>query len=322
MAPNPFAPILARQGVVLLDGGLATALETRGQDLNDPLWSARVLLDAPEVVRAVHLAYLEAGADCIATATYQATFEGFGAHGLTDADAEAALLEAVRLAVEARDGFWRDPARRAGRVKPLVAASVGPYGAYLADGSEYTGHYDRDEDGLVAFHRRRWFVLAASPADMLACETIPSLAEARALVRLLDETPGRWAWISFQCRDDAHLADGSEVREAVAVCDRSARVAAIGFNCVPPDRVAGLLSRARLATKKPLVAYPNSGERWDAVRKAWMPTEGEADVGLADRAPAWRALGAAVLGGCCRTGPDTIRRLRAVLLAQPPLTPS
>jgi len=313
MSTDPFAEYFRRQGVVLLDGGLATALEARGEDLDDPLWSARVLLDAPEAVRAVHRDYLEAGADCIATVTYQATFEGFSRRGLSDAEAEAALRSAVGIAVDARDAFWSVPSNRVGRLRPLVAASVGPYGAFLADGSEYTGDYDLDEDGLVAFHRRRWHVLAASDADLMGCETIPSAPEARALLRLLAETPGRWGWISFQCRDGAHLADGTPLEDVVRLCNREPRVSAVGVNCVPPERVASLLERAAAATDKPLVAYPNSGEVYDARTKRWGPGTVEGD--LVASAPAWRGRGAVVLGGCCRTGPATIVRLRAAVLA-------
>lgn len=312
MLTDPFAPFLRSQGVVLLDGGLATALEERGQRLEDALWSARVLLDAPEVVSSVHGAYLVAGADCIATVTYQATFEGFAARGMTDASAEAAFHRAVRLATEARDAFWEDPAHRTGRLRPLVAASVGPYGAFLADGSEYTGAYDLDEDGLVAFHRRRWRLLASSSVDLLGCETIPSLTEARALLRLLGETPSVWVWISFQCRDEGHLADGTPLEKAVRLCDGVERVAAVGVNCVPPSRVAPVLARARTVTDKALAAYPNSGESWDARERRWL--QGALEDDPATAAPGWRRLGASVLGGCCRTGPDTIRRMRGALL--------
>ncbi|MDP2956726.1 MAG: homocysteine S-methyltransferase [Longimicrobiales bacterium] len=308
---SPFEPFLRTQGFVLLDGGLATALEARGHDLRDPLWSAKVLLEAPEEVRAVHLDYLAAGADCIATVTYQATFEGFGNRGLSEAEAEAAFRLAVRLAVEARDDFWSDPANRPGRLRPLVAASVGPYGAFLADGSEYTGRYGLDEDRLVAWHRRRLLLLADSPADLLGIETIPSLPEVRALLRLLDEAPSRWAWLSFQCRDGGHLADGAPVEDAARACEPGARVAAVGVNCVPPEQVGPLLSRLRLGTTLPLAAYPNSGERYDAARKAWLP--GASEWNPASAAPAWRDAGASVLGGCCRTGPDTIRRMRRAL---------
>jgi homocysteine S-methyltransferase len=312
MATDPFADFFRRQGVVILDGGLATALEARGEDLDDPLWSARVLLDAPEVVRAVHRDYLEAGADCIATVTYQATFQGFSARGLSDAEAEQALRSAVLIAVEARDAFWSVVANRVGRLRPLVAASVGPYGAFLADGSEYTGDYDLDEDGLVAFHRRRWHLLAASEADLMACETIPSATEARALLRLFAEAPDAWGWISFQCRDGAHLADGTPLEDAVRLCDAEPRVSAVGVNCVPPGRVASLLDRAGAVTTKPLVAYPNSGEVYDARTRRWEPGAAEEDVVAG--AAAWRRRGAVVLGGCCRTGPATIVRLRAALL--------
>jgi len=309
--------MLRRQGFVLLDGGLATALEERGQDLDDPLWSARVLLDAPEEVAAVHRAYLEAGADCIATVTYQATFEGFRARGMTDAQAEEAFGTAVALAVEARDAFWNRPEGRTERLRPLVAASVGPYGAYLADGSEYTGRYDLDEEGLVAFHRRRWNLLARAPVDLLACETIPSLAEARALLRLLAQTPGRWAWLSFQCRDGAHLADGSPLASVVALCAAADRVAAVGVNCVPPDQVPALLTVASVGGQgTPLAAYPNSGERYDARTRSWDAAREAWDPGAA--ALSWHRMGAAVVGGCCRTGPDTISAMRAALRAASP----
>jgi len=180
-------PLLDRFEVILLDGGLATELEARGFDLDDDLWSARLLLEKPEAIRRVHLDYLQAGADCVVTSSYQATIEGFEKKGIGKRKAVDVLRRSVQLAQSARDEFWGNPANRSGRVRPLVAASVGPYGAYLADGSEYTGDYDLDEDGLVKFHRERWDVLATSGADLLACETIPSLPEALALGRLLRE---------------------------------------------------------------------------------------------------------------------------------------
>lgn len=317
---SPFEPFFRAQGVVLLDGGLSTVLEAAGHDLNDPLWSARVLLDDPDAARRVHLEYLAAGADCIATLTYQATFEGLQARGLTDARAEETLRRGVSLAVEVRDTFWDDPANREGRLRPLVAASIGSYGAYLADGSEYTGRYGLEEDALYAFHRRRWRVLADTEADILACETIPSVVEARAFLRLLAETPGRWAWISFQCRDDAHLADGTPLADAVQMCAAAEGVAAVGVNCVPPSRVDALLEIAMRAAEPaggadaplPVAVYPNSGEAYDATVKRWVPGAGGPDP--ADAAPGWRDLGARVLGGCCRTGPETIARMRRALL--------
>lgn len=320
MSASPFAPFLERQGFVLLDGGLATALEARGHALDDPLWSARVLLESPDAVRDVHRAYLAAGADCISTVTYQATFEGFRARGLTDVEAEEAFGLAVRLAVEARDDFWSEPGNRAGRIRPLVAASIGPYGAFLADGSEYSGDYDLGLADLVAFHRRRWGLLAGSQVDLLACETIPSGLEATALLSLLGETPGRWAWLSFQCRDERHLADGTPLTEVADGCTAHPRVAAVGVNCVPPGAVSGLLDALRGgevyggAGGLPFIAYPNSGETYDPRGKTWGP--GAEAVDLAAAAPGWLGQGAMVLGGCCRTTPDTIGAMRRTLLGR------
>lgn len=307
---DPLEPVLARQGVMVLDGGLATELERRGVDLGDPLWSARALLEQPEAVRAVHRDYLEAGADCLIAASYQATFEGLGARGLDEAAAERVLRGAVELACEVRDEWWSagaDPAR----LRPLVAASVGPYGAYLADGSEYSGAYGLGESELMVFHHRRLEVLADAGADLLACETVPSAAEARALARLLGGA-GVPAWVSLSCRDGATLRDGAPAHEVAGEVAEVDEVVAVGVNCTAPGFVSELLGRLRAVTRKPLVAYPNSGEEWDAARRAWVEGSGRCD--LARLAPEWVAAGARLLGGCCRTGPGDIAALRRALL--------
>jgi homocysteine S-methyltransferase len=312
LPPNPLAPFLAAQGVVVLDGGLATELEARGHDLSDELWSARLLADDPEAIRQVHRDFLRAGADCIVTASYQATIEGFQRRGRSEAEAVALLRSAVTLAREARDAFWSDAANRAGRLRPLVAASVGPYGAARADGSEYTGAYDRDEAGLREFHRERFALLAASGADLLACETLPSRAEARALARLVEEHPATWAWMSFCCRDGARIADGSDFAALVAQVAVIPNLAAVGVNCTAPAHVAELVAAARAVTAKPIVVYPNSGEGWDAVARRWTGDDALADLGAG--AALWRAQGAALVGGCCRVGPREIAALRRALL--------
>jgi len=298
---------------VILDGGLATELEARGFDLDDELWSARLLVEQPEAIRQLHLDYLAAGADCIVSASYQATIEGFRRRGCSEAEAVDLLLLSVRLALEARAIFWSEPRNRVGRLEPLVAASVGPYGAARADGSEYTGDYDLDEEGLLGFHRRRFGLLAASGAELLACETIPSTPESRALARLLEEHPGTWAWMSFSCRDDAHLADGGDFESIVRSLDRLPNLAAVGVNCTAPQFVPGLIRRARAATGKPIVVYPNSGERYETGTKSWGAAACDIDLVAASRQ--WRSLGAALIGGCCRVGPRSIAALRRELLA-------
>lgn len=295
---------------MILDGGLATEMEAQGCDLSDELWSAGYLLLDPDVIGRVHRDYLAAGADCVITATYQATLTSFRRRGLSPREARALLNRAVELAVEARDAFWNDAPP--GRRRPLVAASIGPYGAYLADGSEYTGAYDRDEDGLMAFHRRRFELLATSGADLLACETLPSATEARALLRLLRDSPGTWAWFSFQCRDGRRLADGSEIAAAAAEVAACERVAAVGVNCTAPRFVPELVERIRGVTDRPIVVYPNSGEHYDVGTRSWLGTPDPEDFATA--AAGWVERGAALVGGCCRTGPEHIRRIRERLV--------
>lgn len=305
---DPLSAMIDEQGVVILDGGLATELEARGHDLGDALWSARLLLDDPEAIAGVHRSYLDAGADLVVTSSYQATLQGFQDRGVSASEARERLGDSVRLALDARDRF--DEADRVGRRRPLVAASVGPYGAARADGSEYTGDYDLDQDGLYGFHAERFALLADTGADLLACETIPSGPEARALLHLLDETEKARAWFTFTARDGRHLSDGTPLAEMVRELDHE-RVVAIGVNCVAPSRVLDLLGELRDA-RRPRVAYPNSGETWDAGRRAWDGAAPEEDsVALA---AAWRDAGARVIGGCCRVGPEAIRRLRKGLL--------
>jgi homocysteine S-methyltransferase len=307
---NPIKPFVDRNGAFILDGGLATQLEARGEDLGDTLWSARLLLDDPALIGQVHADYLLAGADCIIAASYQATIPGFMSRGLSEIEAKELLGFAVALAVEERDKYWSALAKgeRARRIRPLVAASVGPYAAYRADGSEYTGKYDLGEADLVEFHRKRWFVLAESAADIMACETIPVFDEARALARLLTETPEWSAWFSFTCRDGQHIVDGTPIRECASFLSEFEQVVAIGVNCSPPHIIPSLIEELRKATDKLIVVYPNSGEVYDVQRHLWRGDAVPAEFGTFSRE--WRKLGAAAIGGCCRTTPAHVRQIR------------
>ncbi|GGO72998.1 homocysteine S-methyltransferase [Nonomuraea cavernae] len=284
---------------LVLDGGLATHLEALGADLSDELWSARLLLEDPGLIRRVHADYFAAGADVATTASYQASLQGFARRGLDMPRAEGLIRLSVELAAQARDEAGGG----------LVAASVGPYGAFLADGSEYTGVYDLDEDGLLAWHRPRWEILASAGADLLACETIPSYPEARALARLLRETPSVKAWVSFSCRDGEHLNDGTPISEAAALFAGGTQVVAVGANCTAPRHIPGLI--ASLTGGLPVVVYPNSGETWDAGRRRWLGLADPVEYGQA--AKEWERAGASLIGGCCRTDPGFIRQIRAHL---------
>lgn len=314
---NPIQRILNDYPLMVLDGALATELERRGCDLRDPLWSAKVLIEAPHLIKQVHADYFAAGADCAITATYQATFEGFARRGLSESEAQALMRLAVRLAIEARDEFWSIPANRVGRPRPLVAASIGSYGAFLADGSEYSGNYGLTETELMNFHRQRLQVVVDTVADLLACETIPCLVEGLALARLLGEFPGHSAWISFSARDAAHISNGERLADCATRLDPCDQVVAVGVNCTPPRYIADLVAAAHTATDKPILAYPNSGEVYRAEDGCWSGTADSA--AYADEARVWYERGARIIGGCCRTGPAEIRSLAALARESAPV---
>jgi homocysteine S-methyltransferase len=293
---------------MVLDGALATELEGRGADLKDPLWSAKCLIERPELIREVHLDYFRAGADVATTATYQATFEAFARRGIGGQVAARLMCDAVILALAARDEFWAIEANRSGRLRPLVAASIGPYGAMLADGSEYRGHYALDDIALADFHRPRLRLLAHAGADLLACETIPCLREARVLASLLQDFPDVCAWISFSCKDGEHDCEGEDIGMCAAELQGLPQIVAVGVNCTPPQYVASLLRRMHAETDKPLLVYPNSGECYDASSKQWSGDPGARRFG--EQARVWYSEGARLIGGCCRTGPEQIRSVK------------
>ncbi|WP_040634536.1 homocysteine S-methyltransferase [Mobilicoccus pelagius] len=293
--------------VWVADGGLATQLEAMGHDLIDALWSARLLHDDPEAIVEAHLHFLRAGARIVTTASYQATDEGFAAAGMDADETTQFLRRSVDLAREAVDRHVADGGTRA-----LVAASVGPYGAMLADGSEYRGRYGLTVADLREFHARRVDVLAGEVADggadLLALETIPDVDEVVALTDLLGAA-GVPGWVS--CTVEAgRTRAGQPLADAVAAAADTGEVVAIGANCCAPRDVEAVLDAVATAGRgRPAVVYPNSGEGWDARARTWTGT----GTDLAALAPGWVEAGARIVGGCCRVGPDRIAALaRAV----------
>ncbi|QTE01747.1 homocysteine S-methyltransferase [Streptomyces cyanogenus] len=292
-------------GTVVLDGGMSNQLESAGHDLSDELWSARLLVERPEAVTEAHLAYFRAGADVAITAGYQATFEGFAKRGISRAEAARLLGLSVELA--------RQAARQAheeGIDRPLwVAASVGPYGAMLADGSEYRGRYGLSVEELERFHRPRLEVLAEAAPDVLALETVPDADEAAALLRAVRGL-GVPAWLSYTV-DGRHTRAGQPLEEAFAPAADVDEVIAVGVNCCAPDDVADAVAIAARVTGKPVVVYPNSGEAWDAEARAWAGRT----TFSAEQVKAWRDAGARLVGGCCRVGPTAIAGIVRALAA-------
>jgi homocysteine S-methyltransferase len=280
------------ESLLIGDGGLATELEARGHDLSDPLWSARLLADAPRDIAAVHAAYFRAGADIATTASYQASLEGFAAHGIGRDQSVALLRRSVELATAARDEVGGG----------LVAASVGPYGAALADGSEYRGRYGLSVAAMTRWHRPRLEILAAAGADVLALETVPDADEAEALVELVRavDVP---AWLSYTIEGTRTRA-GQPLAEAFAVAAGVDQIVAVGVNCCSPDDVLPAI-KAASAIGKPIIVYPNSGERWEG--GAWTGAS-RFSGGLARQ---WITAGARIVGGCCRVGPADIAAVAA-----------
>lgn len=287
-------------GIHVIDGGLATELEYQGARIDGPLWSAHVLEDEPEKLIAVHRAYIAAGAECIATCSYQVSRMGYAEVGLSAERADAALLRSVELARRAVAEF---PARRV-----LVAGSLGPYGAALHNGGEYHGNYDCSYDDLVRFHRERIEIFAQAASsqrpDLLAFETFPSPDEVRAAGEAMSHWPELKAWFSFSCRDDKRVSHGERVADCAALAAQFPQTVAIGVNCVPPRWIPSLIGELREGSDKPIVVYPNSGEGWDAERRCWMGTTDAAEFGT--RAGEWFRAGAQIVGGCCRTRPEHI----------------
>lgn len=301
------APFLHSDGTLILDGGLATELEKRGFNLDHDLWSAKILLENPEAIKQLHQDYLYAGADCIITATYQATFQGLQKFNLSHQEAAGLMQLAVDLAIEARDDFWSIEQNRQGRHRPLVAASVGPYGAYLADGSEYRGHYGLSVEELVAFHTERWQLLAKSGADFLLCETTPSIKEAQAYAELLRRDGTVKAAISFSCLNSYSICDGTRIDRFDNHYFDYANFISLGVNCTSPQFMPGLIKELQKISSKPIMVYPNSGEQWDAQHHCWTGTTHPEEFGTAVRE--WRRIGAGLIGGCCRTSPEHIQAI-------------
>ncbi|KAM0908323.1 hypothetical protein ACQ4PT_015540 [Festuca glaucescens] len=315
----------ASGGAVVMDGGLATELEAHGADLKDTLWSAKCLFTCPHLIKKVHLEYLEAGASVLMTGSYQATIQGFLSRGFSQDESESFLKLSVELACEARDTYLgkcsnssdepKDGARL--RERPiLIAASIGSYGAYLADGSEYSGDYGKEGnlEYLKNFHRRRLQVLAEAGPDILVFETIPNKIETQAYVELLEECNLHIpAWFAFPSKDGINVVSGDSLTECVFIADSCKEVGAVGINCTPPRFIHALVLSIRKVTNKPILIYPNSGESYDPVRKEWVACSGVSNEDFVSYVRKWHEAGASLIGGCCRTSPDTIRGISKAL---------
>lgn len=303
---NHIGKILKDYPFVIVDGGLATELEIMGYDLRDRLWSAKILSEQPGAILDVHRSYLEAGADCIITASYQATVDGFIASGFTREESRSLISLSVQLAKQAVAEFTGSDLRTGGP-EPFVAASAGCYGAYLANGSEYRGDYSLSINEYKNFHRERIELFAEAGADFIAFETFPNIDEGVAVSELMNEFQDLFYWIVFTAADEKHISHGELFSDCVKEFQDKRNIAGIGINCSAPEFISPLLQQVNSLAKIPLVVYPNSGEHFDTGCTCWTDESSKADFFAMSEE--WFNLGARIIGGCCRTGPDDIRRI-------------
>lgn len=304
-------PLLLRHPFTVIDGGLSTALEEAGHSLDDALWTARFLATDTQAIVDAHRAYLRAGADVVITASYQASVAGFVAAGHTPDAARRLIASSTDLARRAVEAHRAEIDDTTAGAAPVVAASVGPFGATLHDGSEYHGRYEASWDDVRRFHVERLAILADSGPDVVAVETIPSVAEAEIVVEALGAHPDLTGWVTFSCRDGESTCHGEPVGAAAATVASSHQVVAVGVNCTAPEHVTRLLRSmsAALPDGFPLVVYPNHGRAWDAASGCWLGPEGGLDVH--GHVQQWLAAGARLIGGCCGIGPAGIAELSA-----------
>ena len=289
----------------LIDGGLSNVLEKQGCDLNHKLWTANLLEKNPNAIIQAHLEYLESGAQCITTSSYQASIPGLIEVGYSKDAAEKLIMKSVQLAEQS---IYKALDLGIIDYKPFIAASVGPYGAYLADGSEYRGNYGVSNEILSVFHFERISILDRTNADILACETIPSFQEAKILSDILAYVD-KPAWISFSCRDEQYVNDGSAIKQCVSLFKNHPKVFAIGVNCTHPKYISGIIKCIKaIKSDKKIIVYPNSGEAYNAKSKTWLGLSNP--ISYVEMTREWINLGADIIGGCCRIGPEHIRSMK------------
>ena len=306
---NPIKTLLEQKKHIVIDGALASELQRRGCDLNDSLWSAKVLIEQPKLIQQVHYDYFVAGADCAITASYQATPMGFAKKGIELEESIKLIKTSVKLAQQAKMQYLNDIKQDKAL---LIAGSVGPYGAYLANGSEYTGDYQLSESEFIAFHKDRVAALIDAGVDILACETMPSFLEIKALAKLIQQFPMVNCWFSLTLKDQKHISDGTPLTEVIEYLNSIEQIVSVGINCIALEKVTPALEVLSKLTSKPLIVYPNSGEQYDPTTKQWHKNH-DHNCTFANQLDVWINLGAKLIGGCCQTTPDDIVEIHQLL---------
>jgi len=297
--------ILEKSQLLITDGAAGTHLENLGCDLNDDLWTAKILKDAPQLIKQLHRDYFEAGSDFGVTVSYQATIEGYVKKGLTRDEAIEVIKASASLLLEAREEWWNEQGKAEGRLYPIAAASIGPYGAFLADGSEYRGDYELTNQELRDFHKERIELLWNQGVELIAAETIPRLDEALVIAEIVQEL-GAQCWMTFSAKNETEISNGQNIEECIEALESFSNVVAVGVNCTAPKYIDSLVKRINSVTSKPIVVYGNLGDSYDPDTKTWCSHQGSGDDSYTEHAQEWKASGASIVGGCCGTTPKDI----------------
>lgn len=309
---NLFEIIVQKQKAIIIDGALGTQIQKNGYDVNDSLWSAKFLNKNPDVIKEVHRQYLNAGADIIITSSYQASIEGFLQKGFSKEEAIRLIKLSINIAKDTRDEFWKIN-KKENRIKPLVAASIGPYGAYLADGSEYSGNYKISDEKLKEFHKERLELILEEKPDLLAIETIPILKEVKLIVEVLKELENIPTWVCFSAKDENTTNSNDDIKECMNFLQNQNCIDAVGINCTAPQYIPQLIENIKSVCTKPIVAYPNGGSRYNPTTKVWERGDISSSE-YAKLAHLWFTKGASIIGGCCETGPKEVKEIRKILI--------
>lgn len=308
---NLFEQLLQKQNAIIIDGALGTQIQKNGYDVNDSLWSAKYLNENIGVIKEVHRQYLEAGADIIISSSYQASIEGFLQKGFSKEEAKKLIKLSISIAKDTRDEFWK--INNENRIKPLVAASIGPYGAYLADGSEYSGDYKISDEKLRGFHKERLELILEEKPDLLAIETIPILREVKLIIEVLKELEDIPTWVCFSSKDENSTNADDDINECMKYLQNQDCIDAVGINCTAPQYIPKLIENTKSECTKPIVVYPNGGTKYNPIKKVWE----KGDISPSEYgklAHLWFRKGARIIGGCCETGPKEIDQIRKKLL--------
>ncbi len=300
--------ILTESQLLITDGAAGTHLESMGCDLNDELWTAKVLKESPQLIKQLHRDYFQAGSDFGVTVSYQATIEGYINKGLTRAEAIDLIKASASLLLEARDEWWKEEGQSDNRRYPITAASIGPYGAFLADGSEYRGDYELSKDELKKFHKDRIEILWDQGVDLIAAETIPRLDEALVIAEIVQELNAK-CWITFSAQNESQICNGQDISECIRALEAFDCVVAVGVNCTAPQFIGGLIEKINSVTDKPIVVYGNLGNSYDPNSKTWCEHDKDGATSYLNYAQQWKNLGARIIGGCCGTTPNEIKQI-------------